>query len=297
MTRHAGAILLGVMSRDDGQSPADIVAAVAAAGRELRTPCGDGTMLWRSWGSGPRLVLLHGGHGAWSHWIRNVQALARRFTVIAADMPGYGDSAMAPEPYSAASIAEILVRGLAEIVPEGERFHVAGFSFGGVVGGHVAALAGARCASFTLVGSNGLGLRRPELEPMGSWRRVADDAELAAVHRRNLAILMIADPAKIDDLAVHLQTTNTRRTFIKSRPISRTDTLRTALGAVTAQVNGIWGERDATAGEFLPDREALLRALQPRSRFRIIPGAGHWVAYEAADEFNATLSELLTTTA
>jgi len=285
------------MSRDDGQSPAELVAAVAAAARKLRTTCGDGTMLWRSWGAGPTVVLLHGGHGAWSHWIRNVQPLARRFTVIAADMPGYGDSAMAPEPYSAASIAEILLRGLGEIVPEGERFHVAGFSFGGVVGGHVAALAGPRCASFTLVGSNGLGLRRPELAPMGSWRRATDAAELAAVHRRNLAILMIADPAKIDDLAVHLQTENTRRTFIKSRPISRTDTLRSALGTLTAQVNGIWGERDATAGEFLRDREALLRALQPSSRFRVIPGAGHWVAYEAADAFNATLSDLLTTAA
>ena len=282
------------MSGDGEQSPAEQVAAVAAASRAVRTPCGDGTMLWRCWGSGPPLVLLHGGHGAWSHWIRNAEPLARRFTVIAADMPGYGESAMAPVPYSAESIAEILVRGLGAIVPEGERFHVAGFSFGGVVGGHVAALAGARCASFTLVGSNGLGLRRPELEPMGSWRRVTDEAELAAVHRRNLAILMIADPAKIDDLAVHLQTHNTRRTFIKSRPISRTDTLRTALGTVTAQVNGIWGERDATAGEFLGDREALLRSLQPTARFRVIPGAGHWVAYEAADAFNATLSELLT---
>jgi pimeloyl-ACP methyl ester carboxylesterase len=294
LTARAGAILLDDMSRDNERSAAEIVAAIAATARPARTPCGAGTMLWRCWGSGPPLVLLHGGHGAWSHWIRNVQPLAERFTVIAADMPGFGDSAMAPEPYSAASLGEILLRGLGEIVPEGERFHVAGFSFGGVVGGHVAALAGARCASFTLVGSNGLGLRRAELEPMGSWRRVTDPAELAAVHRRNLAILMIADPANIDDVAVHLQTENTRRTFIKSRPISRTDTLRAALGSVTAQINGIWGERDATAVPWLADRETLLREIQPRARFRVIPGAGHWVAYEAADAFNATLSALLT---
>jgi pimeloyl-ACP methyl ester carboxylesterase len=284
------------MSRNNGPSAAEIVAAIAATARQVRTPCGDGAMLWRCWGSGPALMLLHGGHGAWSHWLRNVQPLAERFTVIAADMPGFGDSAMAPEPYSAASIAEILLRGLGEIVPEGERFHVAGFSFGGVVGGHVAALGGARCASFTLVGSNGLGLRRAELEPMGSWRRVIDPAELAAVHRRNLGILMIADPAKIDDVAVHLQTENTRRTFIKSRPISRTDTLRTALGSVTAQINGIWGERDATAVPWLADREQLLREIQPQARFRVVPGAGHWVAYEAPSAFNATLSTLLTTT-
>jgi len=44
------------MSRDEGQSPAELVAAVAAAARPLRTKCGDGTMLWRSWGAGPTLV-------------------------------------------------------------------------------------------------------------------------------------------------------------------------------------------------------------------------------------------------
>jgi pimeloyl-ACP methyl ester carboxylesterase len=283
------------MSRGDGYTPAETVTAIAGRAQLIRTPCGDGTMAWRCWGSGPALVLLHGGHGAWSHWIRNVEPLGARFRVIVADMPGYGDSARPPEPYSAASIAEILVRGLDEIVPPSERFHVAGFSFGGVVGGHVAALAGARCASITVVGSNGLGLKRPELEPLGSWRGVEDPEALSAIHRRNLAILMIADPAKVDDLAVHIQTTNTRRTFVKSRPISRTGALREALTRVHAQINGIWGARDATAGEFLPDRERTLRELQPGARFRTIPGAGHWVAYEAADAFNATLTELLTT--
>ena len=286
------------MSRDDGQSPAEIVAAIDAAATVVRTPCGDGSMVWRCWGSGPVLALLHGGHGAWSHWIRNVQPLAKHFTVAAADMPGFGDSAMAPEPYSAASIAANLVRGLGEFVPKGARFHLAGFSFGGVVGGHVAAQAGERCATLTLVGSNGLGLLRPDLEPMASWRKVTDAAELAAVHRKNLGILMIADPANIDALAVHIQTTNTRRTFIKSRPISRTDTLKEALARITARLNGIWGSRDATAAgdAGIAARQALLEQLQPGAgaRFRVIPGAGHWVAYEAADRFNVLLPELVT---
>ena len=283
------------MSRVDGLTPAEIVASIAGLAREIRTPCGDGTMVWRAWGAGPSLALLHGGHGAWSHWIRNVEPLAQCFTVLAADMPGYGDSARPPEPYSAASIAEIVLRGLDVIVPGSETFHVAGFSFGGVVGGNVAALAGARCASITVVGSNGLGLKRPELAPMGSWRRLKDPDEIRAVHRRNLGILMIADPAKIDDLAVHIQTTNTARTFVASRPISRTGALREGLMRLDgARLNGIWGERDATAGAFLPDRERMFRALQAQARFRVIPGAGHWVAYEAPDDFNATLTELLT---
>lgn len=282
------------MSDVEGKTPAAVVAAVAARGREIRTPCGDGTMVWREFGSGPTLALLHGGHGAWSHWVRNVGPLSRHFRVLACDMPGYGDSAMVPEPYSAASIAEIVVRGLQTIVPATETYHVTGFSFGGVCGGHVAAQSGARCASLTLVGSNGLGLTRPEIGPMASWRKITDPAELAAAHRQNLGILMIADPAKIDDLAIHLQTTNTRRTFIKSRPISLTATLREALARVTAPINGIWGERDATVGT-MAERPALLDSIQPGAakRFRVIPGAGHWVAFEAADAFNATLTDLL----
>ena len=46
----------------------------------------------RCWGRGAPLVLLHGGMGSWTHWGRNIGALARKFTVITLDMPGYGDS-------------------------------------------------------------------------------------------------------------------------------------------------------------------------------------------------------------
>lgn len=276
----------------EGRAPAEIVAAIDATATVVRTPCGDGTMAWRCWGDGPALVLLHGGHGAWTHWIRNVEALSRHFRVMAADMPGYGESAMAPEPYTAASLAEIVLRGVRTMQGDAP-FNLAGFSFGGVVGGHVAAQAAATCASLTLVGSNGMGLTRPPTEPMASWRRLTDPAEIAAAHRQNLRILMIADPANIDDLAVHLQTRTTEKTRIKSRPISLTDTLRQALAQVTARISGIWGARDSTAGPHLPAREALLKSFQPDAPFRVIPEAGHWVAYEAAKPFNATLTALL----
>ena len=41
-------------------------------------------------GSGPDLVLFHGGMGSWKHWVRNVEPLATRFTVHALDHPPGG---------------------------------------------------------------------------------------------------------------------------------------------------------------------------------------------------------------
>ena len=73
------------------QATIDFVHGIAAEAERIDTPCGDGTMAWRCWGSGPPLVLLHGGYGSWMHWIRNVLPLSRQFTVIAPDMPGLGE--------------------------------------------------------------------------------------------------------------------------------------------------------------------------------------------------------------
>jgi pimeloyl-ACP methyl ester carboxylesterase len=36
-----------------------------------------------------------------------------------------------------------------------------------------------------------------------------------------------------------------------------------------------------------------LRGLRPDADVRMIPGAGHWVAYEAPEQFHAMLLEML----
>src|SRR5437016_13479092 len=107
-------------------------------------------MVWRRWGEGPPLVLLHGGYGSWMHWVRNVLPLSRRFTVIAPDLPGLGESATPPEPWSAQGLAAIVLDGLDIVLPRGAPPpHLAGFSFGGVIGGTVAAQLGGRLRGLT----------------------------------------------------------------------------------------------------------------------------------------------------
>src|SRR5437588_6440533 len=173
-------------------------------------------MVWRIWGSGPPLVLFHGGYGSWTHWIRNVLVLARDFTVIAPDLPGLGESATPPEPHTAESLAAIVVEGLEIVLPKGAVPHIAGFSFGGVLGGHVAAQLGDRLRALTIVGSNGRGLVR---QPT-ALKRVpagAPAAEALAVHRHNLGVLMIADRAMIDELAVYIQSQNAPRGRVRRR--------------------------------------------------------------------------------
>ena len=267
-----------------------LVDGIAAEAERCETPCGEGNMVWHCWGSGPPLVLLHGGYGSWSHWIRNVLPLSRQFRVIAPDLPGLGESATPPEPWTAEGLAAIIVDGLVAIAAPSEELRLAGFSFGGVIGGSVAAQLGERVRSFTVVGSNGLGVARSPT-PLRRVPPEADEAEEFATHRYNLNQLMIADPDKIDELALYLQKTNHARARMRSRRFSRSGALIEALPKVKARLDGIWGERDATAYPHLDERARILRGIQPAARFAVVPGAGHWVQYEAAERFNPLLAE------
>lgn len=274
-----------------GRSPVEFVSSIEAQARRLTTTYDQGTVAWRAWGNGPPLVLLHGGFGAWTHWIRNVSALSARYRVLAADMPGFGDSTDAPQPLAPEKLADALAGGLREVTGE-EPVRIAGFSFGAVVGGLIAQRALVKVHALVLVGAVGMGLQRGPME-FKRWRRIGDDAERREAHRANLATLMIWDTSKIDDLAIFLQDRNTSRARVQSRPIARTALLRNAMENTDAALAGIWGEHDATATPWLDERRELLRQLRPHAPFEVIADAGHWVQYEAADQFNAALIGIL----
>lgn len=152
-------------------APQDMARLQSQAER-ITTPCGAGHMVWHAWGSGRPLVLLHGGSGSWTHWLRNIEplvAVGRR--VIAADLPGFGDSAVPATGSDADALPEPLQAGLAHIVGDA-AVDVAGFSFGGMTAGLWAQRFPARVARLVVVGAPGLGLfaQRPvDLSPGGTW--------------------------------------------------------------------------------------------------------------------------------
>jgi pimeloyl-ACP methyl ester carboxylesterase len=280
-------------SNVQGRPPAEIVAALDARATRFATPCGEGRMVWRQWGSGRPVVLFHGGHGSWTHWIRNIEALAAHRRVIAADLPGLGDSATPPLPHTPDTLSDIVVAGLSSILAAGEQPDIVGFSFGGMIGGHTAVRLGRRVRSLTLVGSGGLGLPPRGALDMRGWRDLADPAAREAVHRHNLAVLMIADPRRIDELAVHLQAANTVRGRINSRRLSWLGTLPGVLPRLQAPLRGIWGENDFGIRGRVEVYAERLASMQAGATLTTIPGAGHWVQFEAADAFNAVLLKLL----
>ena len=92
-------------------------------------------MAWRVWGGGEPLVLLHGGSGSWTHWIRNIAELSRHYELWVPDIPGLGASAMPPEPFNPASIAAVVAAGLDALLPPRARLRIRGSRSAGMLRG------------------------------------------------------------------------------------------------------------------------------------------------------------------
>jgi pimeloyl-ACP methyl ester carboxylesterase len=271
----------------------NLIAELESNSTRLASTCADGELAWRRWGAGPPMVLLHGGTGSWTHWVRNIRALAEANTVWVPDMPGFGDSASPPRGANVASIAGIVADGIERLVQA--PVVLAGFSFGGLVAGNLAADRPALVRHLVLVGAGGLGLRDGKRLPLVAWRHLKDEAERSAAHRHNLANLMLWDATAIDPLALTIQSENAQRSRINSGPFSRGDVLLEPLARVKAPVDGIWGRHDATIGNRIAEVEPILRRTDPGATLLVIEDAGHWVTYERAAKFNAVMVQAVRT--
>src|SRR3546814_42040 len=176
---------------------------------------------------------------------------------------------------------------------EGERVRMVCFSFGAVIGSFAAGLLGDRVSSFTGVGAAGFGKRGRVTEDMIRITPEMSRDEQDAAYRHNLGVLMFADRARLDDLAMLIQRRNTERNRIRSRPMSVTDRLCLALPAIRGRINIVWGDRDVTAVGYFEPRHALVRSLQPDAQIAMLDGVGHWVQYEDAPRFNEILLRFL----
>ena len=234
------------------------------------------------------LVLLHGGSGSWTHWVRNVEYFSQFRTVWALDIPGFGDSSLP----AGVSDADGLLPYMADILQhtfDGQAVDVMGFSFGGMTAGLLAAERPELIRQLLLIGAPGLGIFGKEL-PMRGMTPNMDEAAQRHVHRHNLSTMMFKHADSVTDEVIDLQQANVVRDRLRRRRIARTDVLARAQSQWTCPVHGVWGESDALYIHTLPQVPQVLSNL---ASFTVVPDAGHWVMYEHPEAFHAAITPWL----
>ena len=279
--------------------PPELALTLAGAER-LETSCQSAQMVWHVWGpvAAPALVLLHGGSGSWTHWLRCIAPLRDAgWRVLVPDLPGFGDSDLPQGCTDVDDLPPHLHAGLQQLQSSGRcsaTVNVVGFSFGGMAGALWLAEHPQDAAQLVLVGAPGMGLKVADRVPLKGWRHLPEPDAQEAVHRHNLMALMLHAPDALDDLALHLHTANVHRDRMPRRRLSSTDIVARVLPQVSARVSAIWGEHDALyRGRLSELAQAMPNMARSWGHWAVVPGAGHWVQYEAAAAFNATLLAML----
>lgn len=273
--------------------PAELQDLAALAERRT-TPCGAGQMLWHVWGKAhpgvAPLVLLHGGSGSWTHWVRNIDPLvAAGRQVWVPDLPGFGGSDVPAKGTDGDAMVAPLNEGLLHLA-QGQPVDLVGFSLGGMVAGMLLAAHPQLAQRLVLVGAPAMGVVPERQFELRAWRHLSDPAEQLEVHRHNLAALMLHDPQHIDGLALDLHVANMQHDRMPRRRLSSTDILARSLPRVPCPVHVIYGQHDALYRQYINRLEAAYAAVVPDLRgFTLIDGAGHWVQFEKPQAFDAAL--------
>lgn len=255
------------------------IAALEAACECIKQPILGHHVVWRRVGSGPPLVLLHGGHGSWLHWARVIPELSSSFSLWMPDMPGYGETTLTPSGGLTELVAQ-LRQGLDALLGAHTPILLGGFSFGGLVSAQLAARRD-HVERLVLIGPAGHGGRRRQTVSPMPWRELDPDADpvgWAERMRHNLLAQMLHSEAAVDGLAMEIQWRSCVSTRFRSKPFSRSGALTPALDVYSGATLELWAEHDVTATPL----EMVDRAVPggaPRQRL-VVGGAGHWLMHE-----------------
>ena len=248
-----------------------------------------GGMVVRSAGVGPPLMLLHGGFGSWNHWIRNVDALAAEYRLIVPDLPGMGGSVIdPPEDITIDDYLSLLDPVFGHYVgPSDRRLLLGGFSYGALLGSCLVETMADRIRAAALIAPGSYPAGAANRLPLMQIVNNLDDAEINAIHRHNLATLMIRDTAKIDDATVAMQRWNVENMRFSARMIGYGDHLGRYLPHTRCPILFLIGAHDPMHNPSSESRAAYLAAFSPLIKTEIVPDASHWAAFEQAEWVNA----------
>ena len=255
------------------------------------TPSAGPEIVYRRLGRGETMLVFHGGSGSYRHWIRNLGALAERFTVYALDLPGFGDSGDVPQDISLEDYVGRTAEAVQLMCPDSDPFHVVGFSFGGMIGAGLVTCLKPRMTRLTLLAPGGMGRSNTNSRSYKLLRARPhmEEEEILAIHRTNLENMMLRDAGKIDEDTVTLHRESIERARFRNWGLSWTDSVVGYLAQSEFPVQFLIGEYDVVARPSVANRLERVRAAKPDIRTHVVPGAGHWAQYESPDTVNALL--------
>lgn len=266
-------------------------------------------MSYRTSGSGPLLVLIHGITNSSASWEPVLASLAERFTVLAPDLLGHGDSAKPRGDYSLGAYAS-LTRDLMLALGH-ERATFVGHSLGGGIAMQLGYQFPERMERLVLVSSGGLGrqvspfLRAVALPGaeltlpiVGSRALVGASAKVGGWLSR-LGLGIGTDLSAFSDGMATLADIEARSAFVHTargmidlggQRIDARDRLYLTASVPTLIV---WGDRD----QVIPVRHALrAHEAMAGSRLELFEGAGHFPHHHDPARFAADVADFVDTT-
>lgn len=250
---------------------------------------------WREAGEGPVVLLLHGLGGSRTAWSPQLAGLARRWRVVAWDMPGYGASAPAGRPDGPLTFA-MLADAVASVLEalEADRAHLVGLSMGGMVAQHVALAHPDRVRSLSLLSTSpAFGLDGTRADEWRAGRLAPLDAGWEPGEFAADVIRAISGPAITSDALgdqVSAMARISAPALRRSIDCLVTHDTRDRLAEIDAPTLVLTGELDR---ETPPRYGRALAEGVPGGRFVQIDGAGHLIHVEAAEAVNALVIEHL----
>jgi pimeloyl-ACP methyl ester carboxylesterase len=266
-------------------------------------------VFFRSAGTGPVVVLVHGITSTSATWANVIPYLAERFTVVAPDLLGHGESAKPRGDYSLGAYASG-IRDLL-IALGHERATFVGHSLGGGVAMQLAYQFPEHCERLVLVSSGGLGrdismlLRAASLPgselvlPLLVDERVLGVGRIAGRLLGRIGLRAHTDVgevlrghASLSDGQARSAFLHTLRTIVDARG-QRVDATDRLYLAQSIPFMIVWGERDP----IIPvDHGRLAHSLVPRSRLEVFPVAGHFPHLDDPLRFVHVLGDFIDTT-
>ena len=264
---------------------------------------------YRQAGSGPALVLIHGITSSSATWERVMPYLARRFTVIAPDLIGHGESDKPRGDYSLGAHASN-VRDLMVVLGH-ERASVVGHSLGGGIAMQFSYQFPERCERLALVDSGGLGrevnvlLRAATLPgaelvlPLLAATRLLDAGRLAASALGKLGLRPRTDVEEIAHGHATLSDADARAAFVHTlRAVvepggQRIDAANRLYLSEQIPFLLVWGEHDSVIplSHGIATHERL-----PKSRLEVFHDSGHFPQLDEPQRLVDVLVEFIEST-